>query len=230
MTVDKASRAGVEEQAAAVGPIVAAVEAFVPDNPQEEADRTLFLSRLRQDPQALTRDSLAHLTVSSWTVDPQARRTLLVYHDIYRSWSWVGGHADGDPDLRRVALRELCEETGVSRARLVDLPAGGIFSLEALTVDGHERRGRYVSSHLHLNVTYLVVALPEDPVRPRAGENSGVRWAALDQVESLSSEPWMCERVYRKLVARTGSLDRALLARAAAQLEGGSADRPDPRA
>lgn len=202
-----------------VAPILDVVEAFVPGNAQEKADRALFLDRLAHDPHVLVRDALAHVTVSAWTVDPQARQTLLVYHDIYRSWSWIGGHADGDADLRHVALKELGEETGLSRARLVDLPSGGLFSLEVLTVNGHERKGRYVSSHLHLNVTYLAVALPSDPVRARQGENSDVRWADLDQVESLSSEPWIRQRIYRKLVDRTRAVDPALIARAAAQLE-----------
>ena len=77
---------------------------------------------------------------------------------------------------QRVALRELEEETGVAGARLVPCGPGGIFSLEVLTVDGHEKRGRYVGSHLHLNVTYLAVASPEEPLRVKPDENSGVRW------------------------------------------------------
>ena len=75
---------------------------------------------------------------SIWTVDPTLTRTLLVYHNIYDSWSWIGGHADGERDLAAVALRELAEETGVEHAQLVDC---GIYSLEVLTVDGHVKRG-----------------------------------------------------------------------------------------
>ncbi len=44
-----------------------------------------------------------------------------------------------------------------------------------LTVDGRVKRGEYVSSHLHLNVTYLAVADPREAVRMKPDENSGVR-------------------------------------------------------
>lgn len=41
------------------------------------------------------------------------------------------------------------------------------FSVEVLPVDGHEKRGRYVSSHLHLNVTYLLQAEESDKLTSR---------------------------------------------------------------
>ena len=130
----------------------------------------------------------------------------MVYHNIYDSWSWIGGHADGECDLAAVALRELQEETGVSHAHLVPC---GIYSLEVLTVDGHRKRGVYVGSHLHLNVTYLAVADPSEALRIAPDENSGVKWVNIDDAVALSTEPWIRDRIYRKLIAKLPTVSAA---------------------
>lgn len=59
-----------------------------------------------------------------------------------------------------------------------------------LTVDGHVKRGEYVSSHLHANVTYLLEADEADTLHIKPDENSGVRWFALDEALKACSEPW----------------------------------------
>ena len=77
-----------------------------------------------------------------------------------------------------------------------------IYSLEILTVNGHEKHGRYVSSHLHLNVTYLLEADPAAPLRCKPDENSRVGWFSLEDAIEASSEPWFRRRIYPKLNAK----------------------------
>lgn len=177
------------------------IERFRPRCEQEAADRLLMLDFMRTHDDFLLRDNqIAHVTTSAWTVNERRTKVLMVYHRIYDSWSWVGGHADGDADLRRVALRELREETGVSEARLVD---ESILSLEVLTVSGHVRRGSYVPSHLHLNVTFLLEADEQGTLTRNPDENLDVRWFSFEEALAASSEPWMVDHVYRKLVDRS---------------------------
>lgn len=184
------------------------IAAYTPFNEQEAADKRTMLAALEHDPFCFDRRSQAHFTCSVWTVDEAMEQTLFVYHDIYDSWSWVGGHADGERDLAVVALRELEEETGVAGARLALCEESGILSLETLTVDGHEKRGAYVSSHLHLNVTYLAVADPIEPLRCAPGENSAVAWMPMQEAIARSTEPWIRERIYRKIAAKLDALRR----------------------
>ena len=93
-------------------------------------------------------------------------------------------------------MREVREESGLAEVRPVS-PA--IYSVEILTVDGHEKRGAYVSSHLHLNVTYLLEADPAEPVRCKPDENSRVGSFGLEEAVAASTEPWFRERIYKKL-------------------------------
>ena len=173
------------------------LEQYRPWNEQEERDRTELLRRLRSGEDLYTRDNSAgHLTASAWVVSPDRRQVLMAYHNIYDSWSWLGGHADGDHDLLAVALREVREESGLTAVRPV---SRSIYSVEILTVDGHEKRGAYVSSHLHLNVTYLLEADPAAPVRCKPDENSRVGWFGLEEAVAASTEPWFRERIYKKL-------------------------------
>ncbi len=135
------------------------------------------------------------MTASAWVVNPARDRVLMVYHKIYDSWSWTGGHADGDEDLPAVALREVREETGVQSARLV---SDEILSLEVLTVDGHEKRGEYVSSHLHLNVTYLIEADERDALTVCEEENRRGRWPPRPSPGSSGASTKSSTRGYRK--------------------------------
>ena len=174
-----------------------AIEKYCPCCEQEARDKAVILAFIDSNPDAFERSNLiGHMTASAWVVNERFDRVLMAYHNIYDSWSWLGGHADGDEDLLAVALREVREESGVKNVR----PASeDIFSLEVLTVDGHVKRGKYVSSHLHLNVTYLLIADDTDNLTVKPDENSGVKWFTPEGAVEASSEKWFREHIYNKL-------------------------------
>ncbi|MEE1480343.1 MAG: NUDIX hydrolase, partial [Slackia isoflavoniconvertens] len=75
--------------------LIADIEAFEPFNEQESVDKQVILRALKSDPNCFERSAQAHMATSIWTVDASFERTLLEWHNIYQSWSWIGGHADG---------------------------------------------------------------------------------------------------------------------------------------
>ena len=177
--------------------LIRQLESYVPCNEQEETDRKTILMMLRTQEDIFCRENLlAHMTASAWVTDPERRRILMAYHNLYASWAWLGGHADGDEDLLEVACREVREESGIGKVVPV---TEEIFSVEVLTVDGHEKHGVYVPSHLHLNVTYLLEADNREDVRVKEDENSAVGWFSPQEAVERSCEPWFRERIYTKL-------------------------------
>ena len=173
------------------------LKAYAPYNEQETNDKEVMIKLLEKESDIFTRENeVAHFTASSWLVNKEHTKVLMIYHNIYHSWSWTGGHADGETDLLAVAMREAMEETGVKTIT----PVGeDIFSIEILTVDGHIKRGKYVPSHLHLNVTYLLEADEAEVLHIKQDENSGVAWFTLEEALEKCSEPWMIEWIYKKL-------------------------------
>ena len=187
--------------------LIQQLQQFSPCNPQEVQDRAELLRRLQSGEELYGRENLsAHLTVSGWVVSPDRRQVLMAYHNLYDSWAWLGGHADGETDLLAVALREVQEESGLTKVRPVSKE---IFSVEILPVSGHEKRGVYVPSHLHLNVTFLLEADPAEAVRCKPDENSRVAWFTPDAAVEASTESWFRERIYKKLNKKVTALMQA---------------------
>ena len=171
--------------------------AYEPWNEQEERDKKVLLDWLESGKDILTRDNeVAHLTASAWVVSPDRKYVLMAYHNLYNSWAWLGGHADGESDLLGVAMREAREESGIENVHPV---SGDILSIETLCVEGHEKRGRYVPCHLHLNVTYLLEADNTQELRVKPDENSAVGWIAVEDIPQKSTEHWFVKRIYSKL-------------------------------
>ena len=182
--------------------LISQIKKYKAFNEQEEKDKYLLLEWIMDNEDAFSRENkIAHITATGWVVNKDRSKVLMVYHNIYNSWSWLGGHADGETDLLSVAIREVKEEAGISNVRPV---SEEIFSLESLTVDGHVKKGNYVSSHLHLNITYLLEADSEEQVSVKADENSGVMWFSLEDALEKSTEPWFVEHIYSKLIKKMG--------------------------
>jgi len=132
-----------------------------------------------------------HLTGSARVVDAGRTRTLLTHHRKLDKWLQLGGHADGDPDLLAVALREAQEESGLTRLRPVDQ---AIFDLDRHWIPEH----RGVPAHWHFDLRFMIEADPAEPLMVTS-ESKDLAWAELGAVARLNPEESMA-RMVRKTV------------------------------
>ncbi|ATD54360.1 NUDIX hydrolase [Clostridium chauvoei] len=173
------------------------IKNYTPYNEQEKKDKELILSAIENYNNLLTRENVVmHMTSSGYIVNKNRDKVLMIYHKIYNSWAWTGGHADGDDDMLYIAIKEAKEETGLKNVTAI---TPDIFSLDVLTVNGHVKRGNYVSSHLHLNVTYLLEADENEALIVNKEETEGVKWLPINELSKYCSEEYMIENVYNKL-------------------------------
>jgi len=175
------------------------IQNYIPCNEQEKNDKKIILKSIDTFNNILTRDNeVIHITSSAFIVNKNRDKTLMVHHNIYNSWCWTGGHADGDDDLLLVAINEAKEETGVKNIFPV---SDNIYALDILPVFGHVKSGNYVSSHLHVSVAYLMEADETEPLIVKDDENSGVKWIPISEINAYSNEDHM-KKVYDKIIAK----------------------------
>lgn len=169
---------------------------YEPINEQEKTDKALMIQFIEKNDDVLERSNLAaHLTSSAIVVNKTMDKVLFAHHNIYQSYGWVGGHNDGDPDCLRVAIKEAQEETGI-----MDIVpfSDEIIGVDVIYVSHHIKHGAFVPDHLHLNVTYLLIASEDETPTPKEGENTSVKWFLLDDALNHITEERM-KPIYQKL-------------------------------
>ena len=141
----------------------------------------------------------AHLTGSALVVERVAGRLLLLFHTKLQRWLQPGGHADGDDDLARVALREATEETGISGLEVVT---------PAIDLDVHRVDPPAEDAHLHLDVRFLVLAPRGAALRPNH-ESESIRWVEVTDLAELGCDVGLRRMADRglALARKTGAVD-----------------------
>lgn len=173
---------------------------YIPSCEQEEVDKEVMLKYFNSFDNVLSRENnIGHFSASAWAVNKERTKVLMIYHNIYNSWAWTGGHADGDEDLLNVAIKELKEETGAKNIKLV---TEDILALDVLHVERHIKKGKFVPSHMHLNLTYLIEVDENDELKIKEDENKGVKWIPIDEVFNEVTEEGM-KAVYKKMIEKS---------------------------
>ncbi len=122
-----------------------------------------------------------HVTASAWVVNPSMTRVFMVHHGKLHQWFQPGGHADGDSDVIRVALREVTEESGIDPA-CINLLSGRVFDVDIHTVPDTVK----APAHGHIDIRFLVQADDTVPA-PGSDESHEVRWIDLHNVSTFNN-------------------------------------------
>ena len=144
--------------------------------PEHASDVADFSSLLADPLNPFVRDRFAgHFTASCWLVNAAGTDVLLTHHRKLQRWLQLGGHADGETDLRIAALAEASEESGLS-----DLVVeGGIFDLDRHTIPA---RGSE-PEHDHYDVRFVIRALGD--TTPVVSEESlDLAWRPIAAIAS----------------------------------------------
>lgn len=122
----------------------------------------------------------AHVTGSAWVISPDRQKVLLLHHRKHGQWFQPGGHADGDADIVRVALRECAEETGlpIQNIRLVE---SSIFDVDIHTIPSMEK----IPQHEHIDIRF-VVEIDDRLTIPGNSESNAITWLPLHRVLSYN--------------------------------------------
>lgn len=162
-------------------PLKETIENYNPCDEQEENDKKQMLTFIDNFDDVLTRNNIiGHFSTSAFVVNKEKSKMLAVYHIITDGWTYPGGHADGEEDLLSVALREVKEETGLKAKILKKDP----FLITSNPVTPHIKKGKYVSSHLHFDVIYLLEADENIPLKYKEDESKGVKWIPFDEIDN----------------------------------------------
>ena len=150
-------------------------------HPEERAPYDM-LKFLDDETSYFLRDSYnGHFTGSAWIVSPDRSSILMTHHKKLRKWIQLGGHADGESNLLKVALREAKEESGIQQFRVL---SEEIFDLDIHGIPQNNSE----PGHLHHDIRFLLEADPNKEAVIISAESHDVTWIPLADVAKLNPE------------------------------------------
>lgn len=185
-------------------PLLILLRQHQPADPDEQAMTQATIDFVAQHPDCFERALLeGHITGSACIVSPDRQQTLLIHHRKLDRWLQPGGHADGDPDVAAVALREAQEETGLTTLRLVaptdrEADSTGNQIPPIFDVDIHPIPARNeVPEHLHYDIRFLIEADPAEPLG-FSEEIRNIQWIPVNMVVNYADSESIL-RLMRKI-------------------------------
>jgi len=172
-------------------PLVALLHAYLHRYPQEQAEVQRCIDFVRHHPNCCDRQlwQPGHLTGSAWLVNTAGTHVLLTHHRKLDLWIQLGGHADGNPDLRAVALAEAYEESGLPQLEWV--------TTEVFDVAIHQVPTRGSDpAHEHFDLRFAIRAVGSETYAVGT-ESHDLAWVPIEHLADYTQEASML-RMARK--------------------------------
>jgi 8-oxo-dGTP pyrophosphatase MutT (NUDIX family) len=171
------------------------LESYAARHPQELDAARAFAGFARSGIDVFERTRVdGHFTASCWLVSRDGARVLLTHHRKLDRWLQLGGHADGDPDLVAVALREAHEESGLS---------GLLIDAEIFDLDAHQIPARANEpGHTHWDVRFII-RCGGDEAFALSDESHALAWVPIRTLLDDSGADASLRRMAAKWLARS---------------------------
>ena len=163
--------------------LIQALTDFKTDYPVEQDYAHDVIDFLKKEPDAFQRHHLdKHITAGGFLLSPDGKKVLLMHHAAIQKWFQFGGHADGDDDVWRVALKEATEESGIEGIEFI---SKDIFALDIHFIPENKKRG--VGVHEHCEIDFLMRAPHENFIINE--ESSELRWFTYGELFDIPLGP-----------------------------------------
>lgn len=164
--------------------LLALLERYREEYPEETDVVDRFVDFVTAHPDCFERSlKEGHITGSAWVVDRNGTRVLLTHHKRMNKWVQLGGHTDGDPDVRAAALREAKEESGIEGIRPL---SGDIFDIDLhrIPASGDE------PSHFHYDVRFIAAVTGSEGYTV-SDESHDLAWVKVGKLAEYTTEESM---------------------------------------
>ena len=185
-------------------PLLDLLDVYQRGAPEESVVVEKIRSLVIANERCFDRDCLpGHITASSWIVSHDVERVLLTHHRKLGLWLQLGGHADGEPCVLDVALREAREESGMQQFRVVGPDELAVpLDVDVHRIPAHKNE----PAHEHHDIRYLLIAKPGQELVV-SDESLDLRWFPIGSLPDMLDDESML-RMNTKAHSLLASLPR----------------------
>jgi len=171
--------------------LIADITRFLPFNIAEKTHKSVITALLNSTDDCFHRHNFpAHITGSAWVISPDSTQVLMTHHKFLDKWLQFGGHADGEIDIKNVALREAQEESGIME---IEYASPDIFDIDIHPIPANPKRNE--PAHYHYDIRYLLRAKIMDFAV--SDESNELKWFTLPELQALPASEAM-DRMIQK--------------------------------